>query len=328
MGIQILGTGSYTPDRILTNQDLEKMVETSDEWITTRTGIKERHIAPPEMPNSDMAVAAARNALENAGKTIDDIDLIVVATASGDYRFPSTACVVQGKLGASKCTCFDVGGACSGFLYSIDIATNILRGHREYRNAIVIGSEKLSFMTDWNDRGTCVLFGDAAGAVILGRTEDADSDFLLAAHTGSDGQQAKLIYQPNGGTANPSTPENLYQHEHFLNMMGPEVFKQAVPAMVNASKHVLAQAGVESSALSWVVPHQANKRIIDAVATRLGVESERVYVNIERYGNTSAASIGVCIDEMNRKGLLKRGDLVLLTAFGSGLTWAATLLKW
>lgn len=305
------------------------MVDTNDEWITTRTGIKQRHIAPKEMPNSDMALDAARKAIANAGIQPDDLDFIIIATASGDYQFPSTSCVLQGKLGLSKhCACFDVAAACSGLIYSMDIGTNLLRGHKNYKYGLVIGSEKLSFLVDWRDRATCVLFGDAASAVVLKKDDTEEDDFLLASCLGANGIHTALLYQPVGGSACPVTHENIDSHGKYLNMGGPEVFKLAVPAMVQAAKSVLADAGVESSRLRWVIPHQANKRIIDAVASRLDVSPERVYINIHNYGNTSAASIGICLDELNRSGQLQSGDLVLVTSFGAGMTWAAALIRW
>lgn len=328
MAIRILGTGHYTPDRILTNTDLEKIVDTSDEWITTRTGIKQRHIAPPDMPTSEMALFAAQRAIENAGIDKSEINFISVATASPDYRFPSTACVLQGKLGIQKCACYDVVAACSGLLYSIDLGTNLLRGHKNYKYGLIIGAEKLSYLADWSDRATCVLFGDAASAVIIGRDDSIDEDFLLGADIGADGFRKELLIQPAGGSACPSTPENVLTHEHRLNMEGPEVFKLAVPAMVRSSKKVLEETGISSAELRWVIPHQANKRIIDAVFARLEVEPEQMFVNIENYGNTSAASIGICLDTLNRNGQLHRGDLVLMTSFGAGLTWATTLIRW
>ncbi len=329
MAIRILGTGRFIPERILTNADLEKMVDTNDEWITTRTGIKERHIAPEEMPNSDMALGAARNALENAGLTPDDLDFIIVACVSGDYVFPSTSCVLQGKLGMTKhCACFDIAAACSGLLYSIDIGTNLLRGHKNFRRGLMIGSEKLSYFVDWKDRATCVLFGDAASAVVIGKDDNLEEDCILSSCLGANGHHVNLLYHPVGGSAAPVTHENLGTHAHALNMGGPEVFKLAVPAMVSAAKKVLEDAGVPSSSLRWVIPHQANKRIIDAVAARLDVAPDKVYANIQNYGNTSAASIGICLDELNRSGQLQRGDLILTTSFGAGLTWAANLIRW
>ncbi len=329
MAIRIKGTGRFIPERILTNADLEKMVDTNDEWITTRTGIKQRHIAPKEMPNSDMALGAAQSALENAGLTADDIDFIILAGVSGDYLFPSTACVLQGKLGMKrKAACFDIAAACSGLLYSIDIGTNLLRGHKNWKNGLLVGSEKLSFFVDWNDRATCVLFGDAASAVIIGKDDSVEEDFLLSSCMGANGHHVDLLYHPVGGSAAPVTHETLGTHAHALNMGGPEVFKLAVPAMVSAAKNVLEEAELPSSSLRWVIPHQANKRIIDAVAARLDVAPDKVYANIQNYGNTSAASIGICLDELNRSGQLNRGDLVLATAFGAGLTWAANLIRW
>ncbi|MBO5959156.1 MAG: ketoacyl-ACP synthase III [Lentisphaeria bacterium] len=330
MSIKLKGTGCFVPERVLSNQDLEKIVDTTDEWITTRTGIKNRHIAPEEMPTSDMALGAARNALENAGLQPDDLDFIIVATSSGDYPFPSTACVLQGKLGMKKkCQCFDISAACSGLLYSIDTGTNLLRGHKNYRYGLMIGAEKLSYLADWKDRATCVLFGDAASAVILEKVDDsANDDFLLASSLGADGTCVDLLLHPVGGSANPATAENVDTHDNALNMNGPEVFKHAVPAMVAAAKVALTEAGVAAEQLRWVIPHQANKRIIDAVASRLGVTEEHVFVNIQDYGNTSAASIGICLDELNRSGRLERGDLVLATSFGAGLTWASALIRW
>lgn len=328
MAIRILGTGHYAPDRILTNADLEKIVDTSDEWITTRTGIKQRHIAPADMPTSEMALIAAQRAIENAGIDKDEINFISVATATSDYRFPSTACVVQGKLGIPKCACYDLSAACSGLLYSIDLGTNLLRGHKNYKYGMLIGAEKLSYIADWSDRATCVLFGDAASALIIGYDDSADEDFLLSADIGADGSRKNLLIQPAGGSAWPSDPENVLTHAHHLNMEGPEVFKLAVPAMVRSSKKVLEEAGVNPAELRWVIPHQANKRIIDAVFARLEVEPEQMVVNIENYGNTSAASIGLCLDKLNRNGELHRGDLVLMTSFGAGLTWASTLIRW
>ena len=330
MSIQIKGTGCFVPEKVLSNQDLEKIVDTTDEWITTRTGIKNRHIAPEDMPTSNMALAAAKNALENAGISADDLDFIIVATSSGDYPFPSTACVLQGKLGMKKkCQCFDISAACSGLLYSLDTGANLLRGHKNYRYGLMIGAEKLSYLADWKDRATCVLFGDAASAVILEKVDDgSDESCLLATDLGADGSCVSLLLHPAGGTAIPVTAENVDTHENALNMNGPEVFKHAVPAMVSAAKTVLADANIPADRLRWVIPHQANKRIIDAVAARLDVTEEHVYVNIQNYGNTSAASIGLCLDELSRSGQLQKGDLVLATTFGAGLTWAAALIRW
>lgn len=328
MAIRIFGTGHYTPERILTNADLEKIVDTSDEWITTRTGIKQRHIAPADMPTSEMALIAAQRAIEDAGIDKNEIGFISVATATADYRFPSTACVLQGKLGIQKCACYDIAAACSGLLYSLDIGTNLLRGHKNHKYGLIVGAEKLSFLADWSDRATCVLFGDAASAVIIGRDDSEEEDFLLGSDLGADGSRTNLLIQPAGGTACPSTPENVLTHAHHLNMEGPEVFKLAVPAMVRSAKKVLEETGISSAELRWVIPHQANKRIIDAVFARLEVEPEQMVVNIENYGNTSAASIGICLDMLNRNGQLRRGDLVLMTSFGAGLTWATTLIRW
>ena len=329
MSIQIKGTGRFVPEKVLSNQDLEKIVDTTDEWITTRTGIKNRHIAPEDMPTSEMALGAAKCALEFAGIQADDLDFIIVATASGDYPLPSTACVVQGKLGMTKkCQCFDLSAACSGLLYSLDVGTNLLRGHKNYRHGLVIGVEKLSYLADWNDRATCVLFGDAASAVILEKVDDgSDDDCLIATNLGADGSCVDLLLHPAGGTAIPVTAENVDTHENALNMNGPEVFKHAVPAMVGAAKNVLAEAGIPSDRLRWVIPHQANLRIINAVAQRLGIPTERVFVNVHKYGNTSGAAVAIALDEVVKTGRAKKGDIVLLVTFGAGLTWSSAAIR-
>ena len=329
MSVRIIGIGAYSPEKILTNQDLEKLVETSDEWITSRTGIKTRHIAAENETCSDMACNAARRALASAGIKAEDLDFISVATASGDYRFPSTACVLQGKLGNLKCACYDVTAACSGLLYSLQIGDGLLRSKKQYRYGLVIGAEKLSAITDWTDRNTCVLFGDGAAAVILEKVDDgSDESFILGSCLGADGSQTAILNMPAGGTLRPSSHETVDQRLEFITMNGRETFKHAVPAMINASKAAIADAGIEPEEIRWVIPHQANKRIIDAVASRVGVTPEHVYINIDHFANTSAASTGLCLDELSRNGQLERGDLVLLTAFGSGLTWASLLIRW
>ena len=327
MGVRILATGAYSPDKVLSNFDLEKIVETSDEWITTRTGIKERRIATPEQATSDLAHGAASKALEMAGIKAEDLSAIIVATLTPDKILPSTACILQKKLGASNSICFDIQAACSGLLYSLEVAISMLRSNPKYKYILVVGAEKLSSVTDWTDRGTCVLFGDGASAIILERTEDAD-DCLIASKLGADGNYADILHIPAGGSAMPSSHETVDAKLHSIKMGGQEVFKLAVNGMVGACKDTLASSGVASANVAWVVPHQANMRILKAVASRLDIPEEKVYVNVDRFGNTSAASIGLCLDEMFRSGKIKRNDYILLTAFGGGLTWGAMLLRW
>ena len=328
MGIRVIGTGHYVPDRILTNADLEKMVDTSDEWITTRTGIRERHIAPKETPTSELAYEAARRALEMAHVDPSELDFISVATVTPDKFFPNTAALVQRKLGAGTCACYDLEAACSGLLYSIEVANGLLNTYPKYKKALVIGSEKLSSITDWTDRSTCVLFGDGAAALVLESSPDISDNFYVEGKICADGNYADILNLPAGGSAMPSSHETVDGKLHFIKMDGQETFKLAVTGMTTASKEVLAASGTAPDAVAWVIPHQANHRIISAVASRLSIPGDRVYSNIDRYGNTSSASIGICLDELNRDGKLKRGDLILLTAFGGGLTWGAQLLRW
>lgn len=330
MSIRIVATGSYVPERILTNQDLEKIVETNNEWIMDRTGIRERHIAEDGVATSDLAYGAACSAIEQAGIKPEEIDLIIVASITGDYIFPSVSCILQGKLGAMNAVCFDLQAACSGLLYSTEVASLMMRGSPRYKNALVLGAEKLSSIVDWKDRSTCVLFGDGAAAFILQKDENSsEPDTLVSSVMGATGTHTELLWIPAGGSKTPLTVEGLLNGDQYIKMLGPEVFKLAVNSMVKACKRVLEQAGVSGKDIRWLVPHQANLRILSAVASRLDVDAEKqVYVNVDRYGNTSAASIGLCLDEMNRNGLLNRGDLVLLTAFGGGLTWGAILLRW
>lgn len=328
MGITIRGTGRYVPEKILTNADLEKMVETSNEWITTRTGIQERHIASADIATSDLACEAAKQALEMAGIKPEELDLITVATVTPDMGFPNTAALVQKKLKASKCVCFDLEAACSGLLYSIEVAHSLLLANKKYRKALVIGAEKLSSIVDWSDRSTCVLFGDGAAALVLESSDEIEGDFYIAAKLAADGNYDNILRLPAGGSAMPASHETVDQHLHCIKMAGQETFKLAVNAMVSACKEVLELSGVAPEEVAWIIPHQANHRIISAVAQRLTISDDRVYSNIQRYGNTSSASIGICLDELNRSGKIKKGDVVLLTAFGGGLTWGAELLRW
>lgn len=328
MGITIRGTGKFVPEKILTNADLEKMVDTSDEWITTRTGIKQRHLAADDVASSDLAYEAAVRALDMAGVKPEELDFIIVASVTPDKGFPNTAALVQRKLKASKCVCFDLEAACSGLLYSLEVAHSLLAANGKYRKALVIGAEKLSSIVDWTDRSTCVLFGDGAAALVLESSDDIPEDFYIAGKLAADGNYGDILQLPAGGSAMPASHETVDNHLHFIKMGGQETFKLAVNAMVSASREVLETAGIAPDQVSWVIPHQANHRIISAVAHRLEIPDDRVYSNIDRYGNTSSASIGICLDELNRAGKLKKGDVILLTAFGGGLTWAAELIRW
>ncbi len=325
-GVTIAGTGSYVPARVLTNQELERMVDTSDEWIRTRTGIQERHIAAPDEPCSAIGAEAAKRAMEAAGVTAEEIDLIVVATFTPDMPFPNTGCIIQRRIGATRAACFSLEAACSGFVYGFQVAANLVRSGG-YATVLLIGSEKISYMVDWKDRNTCVLFGDGAGAVVLKRVP-AEKDALIACKLGADGEYADLLHTPAGGSAMPMTPEALEQRLNLIHMEGREVFKLAVNAMVDTSKEVLAEAGVTIDQVRWLVPHQANMRIISSVGKYLGIPEEKVFVNLSKYGNTSAATIPLALDELVRAGQVSHGDLVLFTAFGAGLTWGSMLVRW
>ncbi len=325
-GVRIAGTGGYVPDRVLTNHDLEKMVDTSDEWIVTRTGIRERRIAAPDQATSDMAAEAARRALDNAGASPEDVELIVVATLSADHYFPNTACYVQKKIGARTVPSFSLEAAGCGFLYGLDAAVNMVRAGG-YGNALVIGAEKLSMHVNWEDRATCVLFGDGAGAVFLERTTP-EKDAYLGSCLGADGTYTDLLIVPAGGSAQPITHQLLDEKKNTIHMMGRETFKLAVNAMVNAARTALKNAGVGIEEIRWLVPHQANQRIISAVGQRLGIPAEQVYVNLDRYGNTSAASIPLALGEIAAAGKIAPGDKLLFVAFGGGLTWAASVIEW
>ncbi len=327
--MSIVGTGSYTPKKVLTNADLERMVDTTDEWITSRTGIKERRIANAGEATSNLAVRAAEAALENADVDPADLDLIIVATVTPDTFFPATACYVQSQLGAKKATAFDVSAACAGFLYALQISRNFINSCACHK-VLIIGAEKLSSLTNYEDRNTCVLFGDGAGAAVLVRN-DNESDRqgrVLSAVMGSDGDQTDILIVPGGGSAIPITPENCDQRLNSISMVGREVYKYAVNAMKKACEEALQAAGLSASDVDMVIPHQANIRIIEAIVDRLGVPMEKTFINLDKYGNTSAAAIAIALDEANRSGAIKSGDIVLLVAFGAGLTWAASVLEW
>lgn len=316
------------PEKILSNDDLSKIVDTNDEWITSRTGIKERRIAAPDQATSDMASEAARRAMAAAGVTAEDIQLIIVATVTPDMFFPSTACFVQKKIGASNAVCFDVSAACSGFLYALQVARHFINtGNRT--TALVIGAEKLSSLINWKDRNTCVLFGDGAGAVVIRRADEEDAPGrVLSTVMGSDGNLADLLKVPGGASACPITAENVESRPNTIHMEGRETFKHAVTRMLEASQQALEMAGLTAADVALVIPHQANARIITAIADRLNLPAERVFMNLDKYGNTSAATIPVALDEANKAGRLNRGDVVLLVAFGGGFTWASSVVRW
>lgn len=321
----IVATGSYVPQRVLTNADLEKMVDTTDEWIVTRTGIRERRIAAPDEATSDMGAEAARRALADAGVKPEEIDLIIVATITPDMGFPNTACFVQAKIGATNAFCFDIEAACSGFVYALDIARQYI-GTGSARTVLVIGAEKISCITDWKDRSLCVLFGDGAGAAVVQPVPGRNG--ILASVMRSDGTLSDLLKLPGGGSRHPTSPETLAQGLHYMKMEGREVFKHAVTCMTDVAKRALDRAGLTIDDIDLVIPHQANQRIITAIGERLGGAPEKYYVNLDRYGNTSAASVILALDEAQRAGRIKRGDRVLLVAFGGGFTWGATVLEW
>ena len=323
----IAGVGSYAPKRILTNAELTTMVDTTDEWIRSRSGILERHIAAADEATSDLAINAARAALLDASIPASEIDLLIVATATPDYPLPSTACVVQHKLGIpAHATCFDISAACSGFLYALEIAYGQLLTNR-YKCAVIVGAEKLSSIVDWQDRTTCVLFGDAAGAAVL-RKSDQSGIGIIGSDLGADGQMLELLYTPAGGSRCPASAQTVADGGHFLHMKGKEVFKNAVRVMETVAREMVEQHHLTFDQINLVIPHQANIRIIEALSSNLGVPLERFYINLDRYGNTSAASIPLALDEARRAGKIKPGDYTLLVAFGAGLTYGSTLIRW
>jgi 3-oxoacyl-[acyl-carrier-protein] synthase III len=321
----ILGTGRSYPTGVLTNADLEKMVETSDEWITTRTGIKERHRAAEGEYTSMFAVEASRKAIEAARIDPADIDLIICATVSPDQILPSTGCLIQAELGANRAAAFDLAAACSGFLYALTLANQMIRSGQS-RYALVVGAELLSRFVDYKDRATCILFGDGAGAAVLGPVEGDRG--ILATRIYSDGRFAEQLFSPGGGTRIPSTAETLSGGLHFYKMRGNELFKVAVRSMADVSREVLEEAGYKAEDVKLFIPHQANQRITDAVADKLRIDTSVVYSNIAFHGNTSSASIPIALDECVEQGRVKEGDLVALASFGGGATWGGVLLKW
>ncbi len=321
----ILGTGSELPAKVVTNAALEKLVDTTDEWITTRTGIKERRVLEEGKGNADMACRAAVRALKDAGLEAKDLEAIIVGTVTPDYPFPSCACVLEDMLGARRAFSFDVNAACSGFLNALTVADSFIRTAM-IRNALVVGSDALSRLLNWKDRATCILFGDGAGAVVLGASHEGPQG-ILSARLGTDGSYVKTLYVPAGGSLKPASPESVRKNEHTITMNGKEVFKVAVRSMEEISREALDEAGVGIDQVSLVIPHQANLRIITAFADRLHVPMSKVMVNLDRYGNTSAASVPVALDEARREGRIRRGDVVLLNAFGAGFAWGAAVIR-
>jgi 3-oxoacyl-[acyl-carrier-protein] synthase-3 len=322
--VGIIGVGEYLPEKILTNTDLEKIFDTSDEWITTRTGIKERHLVLDGQATSDLAIKAAQRALIDAKVKPAELDLIVVATITPDMPFPAVASIVQDRLGARHAVCFDVSAACAGFVYGLSVAEKFI-ATSVYKNALVIGAETLSSITDWQDRNTCVLFGDGAGAAVLSVVKTGG---IISTYLGCDGSKVDILNMPAGGSRNPATTETVRNRMHFLKMQGNELFKIAVNTMTDAAQTVLKQAGMTFSDVDLIIPHQANARIIMAVARKLGIPEDRVYLNIERCGNMSSASTITALCEAVQEGKVKKGDIILLDAFGAGLVWGACIIEW
>lgn len=323
--VGISGTGSYVPNKVLTNQDLSLMVDTNNEWIVERTGIEERRIAENHISTSDLGTEAAKKALLDANLNPVEIDLIIVATVTPDYSFPSTACIIQDNIGAINAAAFDLNAGCTGFVYAMATGANFIK-LGIYNRVLIVGGETLSKIVDWEDRSTCVLFGDGAGACILERCEDGYG--ILSYELGSDGKNGKVLIQPGGGSKNPASIETLNQKLHTIKMDGKEVFKFAVRTMEKSALSVLKKANIKLEDLDFLVPHQANIRIIDSARKKLNLPVERVYINLNKYGNMSSASVPVALDEVVKKRKIKKGESVLLTAFGAGLTWGSIVLKW
>jgi 3-oxoacyl-[acyl-carrier-protein] synthase III len=324
-GARICGVGSYVPDRVLTNAELEKIVDTTDEWIVSHTGIRERHIGAEGQATSDLGLEAAKAALANAGVQAADIDLVIVATVTPDHAFPATACIIQAALGATNAGAFDLSIGCNGFIYALSTAAQFIAAGT-YERVLVVAAEMLSRIADWSDRSTCVLFGDGAGAVVLGPCEPGDG--LLSFVMQSAGEYGQLLCLPAGGSRRPCDAEAIEQRLNFLRMEGHEVFKLAVRGCPEVAERALAKANVDAHQIAWAVMHQANLRIIDAAAKKLDIPDDRVYVNIERYGNTSGATIPIALDELNQAGKLQPGDLLLLIGFGAGFSLGAAVIKW
>ncbi|MDR3561522.1 MAG: ketoacyl-ACP synthase III [Negativicutes bacterium] len=321
----ILGLGSYVPDKIVTNKDLEKMVDTTDEWIVARTGIHERRIVAQDEATSDIATKAAQIALADAGITASELDLIIVATVTPDMAFPSSACLVQKNLGAMNAAAFDLTAVCSGFVYGLVVASQFIKSGT-YRKILIIGAETLSKITDWTDRNTSIVFGDGAGAVILGETQPGCG--ILGMNLGADGTGGDLLKLPAGGSRQPASAQTVSDRLHYISMNGTEVFKFAVKIMGESAIKALEDAKLSPADITYLVPHQANIRIIQSAAKRLGLPMDKVIVNVDKYGNTSAASIPIALAEAVQSGKIKNGDVLVLVGFGGGLTWAASVIKW
>ncbi len=322
---RIIATGSYAPEKVLTNFDLEKIVPTTDEWITDRTGIKERRIARENQATSDLSLEASKNALKYAGIKAKELDLIIVATCTPDYLLPSTACILQHRLDAKKAAAFDINAACSGFIYGLSVANSFIRSE-QYKKILLVGAETLSRVTDWEDRNTCIIFGDGAGAIILEAVTGDNG--ILSTHLHADGSLGDLLIIPGGGSRHPASKEMIGKKMQFIKMKGNETFKIAVKVLENLVTETLKQHNLKPSQLSALLPHQANLRIIQATAKRLGLSMDKVIINLDRYGNTSAASIPIALDEAVRSGRIRKDDYLLLEAFGGGLTWGSALIKW
>lgn len=323
--VGIISLGAYVPENIMTNFDFEKIIDTTDEWIRTRTGIEERRFCSPEQATSDLCIEAAKKALANANLTPEDIDMIIVATCTPDYQLPSTACIVQKKLGAINAAAYDLNAACSGWIYGLTMATGLIKADM-YKKVLVIGAEALSRSLDMQDRNTCILFGDGATAAILSEVEEGYG--VLSTHLGADGDLNGSLIVPAGGARTPTSEETIEERGQYIKMKGQEVFKFAVNALPNAASCAIEKAGLKATDIDIFIPHQANSRIIETAAKRLEVPIDKFYMNMKNYGNTSAASIGLALNEAHEKGLIKKGDLVAMVGFGAGLTYAATVIKW
>jgi 3-oxoacyl-[acyl-carrier-protein] synthase-3 len=321
----IIATGSYVPEKTLTNEHFEKTVDTNSEWIISRTGIEERRVADEATATSDLATKAALNAMQKAGITPEEIDLIIVATVTPDMAFPSTACIVQKNIGAVNAAAFDIEAACSGFMYGLTIADSFVRTGM-YKKILVIGAETLSKIVDYTDRNTCILFGDGAGAVIISEVEEGYG--ILASHLGANGSAGHLLTLPAGGSRMPATEQTLRDRLHYVQMDGSEVFKFAIKIMGEAAEKALESCGLTKEDIDYLIPHQANTRIIESAVKRLKISPEKVFVNVNKYGNMSAASIAVALDEANEQQCLKDGSIVVLVGFGGGLTWGASVMRW
>lgn len=322
--VGIIGLGCYLPPEKITNSDLEKLVDTSDQWIITRTGIRERRKASQEVASSDLGVEASKVAIKDAGLNPEDIDLIITATITPDMAFPATACIIQDKIGARNAAAFDINAACTGFVFAINVA-QLFVSTGTYNNVLVVGAEKLTSIVDWTDRSTCVLFGDGAGACIVGKSKDRR---IISSFMGADGSGGHLLNLPAGGSRLPATEETVKKRLHFLKMEGNEVFKVAVRIMAEAASNAIKKIGLECNDIDLLIPHQANIRILMAVAKRLGLSEDRIFMNIEKYGNMSAASTAVALVEASQENRVKKGGNVVLVAFGGGLTYGATVIKW